>query len=180
MDNLQDLAVIIKGCRDMQKASQEKLYRLFYNYAWAVSIRYISNVEEAQEVVNDSFVKVFMRLKTHYDENLPFKAWFRRIIINTALDRYKAKQIFSSTCELHEDYQIGVHSDIIEQLTREQVLKIVEKLPPQYRTVFNLYVVDGFNHPEIAGMLNISEVTSRSNLTRARQALKKILQEKIY
>ncbi len=180
MDDLKELLVIIEGCRDRKKASQEKLYRLFYNYAMSISTRYITNFEEAQEVVNDSFVKVFLRIKTHYDDNLPFKAWFRRVIINTALDRYKSKQIILSANELTDDYSMGIHTDIIEQLTREQILKMVEQLPPQYRTVFNLYVVDGFTHPEIATMLNISEVTSRSNLTRARQALKNLLQEKIY
>jgi RNA polymerase sigma factor (sigma-70 family) len=180
MDNLQELAAVIKGCQQMNRVSQERLYRLFYNYAMAITTRYTFTAEEAQEVVNDAFVKVFMRITTHFDEHSYFKSWFRRILINTALDRFKSKQSFKFVNELHDDYQVGSHSDIIEQLTREQILKMVEKLPPQYRTVFNLFVVDGYSHPEIASLLNISEGTSKSNLARARQSLKNILQEKIY
>lgn len=180
MDNNDELTILIEGCCRQDSRSQEKLYDLFYNYAMAVGIRYTTTFEEAQEVVNDAFIKVFRYIATHYAPTYSFKTWLRRIIINTALDRLKAKkQVFIINDE-YQKYHVGIESEIVEQLTREQILNYVQKLPPQYRTVFNLYVADGYTHPEIAALLHISEATSRSNLSRARQLLKNILKEQVY
>jgi RNA polymerase sigma-70 factor (ECF subfamily) len=182
MDNITELTQIIKGCQMMERMSQERLYNLFYNYAMSVATRYMRSFEEAEEVTNDTFVKVFTYIDSHFRGKPPdiFKTWLRRILINTALDKIKLKSYHHTTNELHEDWQIGSNSDIIEKMTRDQVLFMVQRLPTQYRTVFNLHVVDGYSHVEIADMLSISEGTSKSNLSRARQQLKLILNEQIY
>ena len=178
--NEEHLISILKGCRRKERASQELLFDLFYNYAMSIAIRYITVFEEAEEIVSDSFVKVFTRIDTHFSLELSFKGWLRRIVINTAIDRYRAQKRSPVMNELNEAYEMGQNDDIIERLTREQVLNLVQQLPPQYKTIFNLYVVDGYTHTEIGEMLGISEVTSRSNLSRARQGLKQLLSEKIF
>jgi RNA polymerase sigma-70 factor, ECF subfamily len=171
---------LLQGCRRKERASQEMLFDLYYNYAMSIALRYVGVFEEAEEIVSDAFVKVFTRIDTHYSLDISFKGWFRRILINTAIDRYRTLKNKPPMQELHEAYQVEQEDDTIENLTREQILELVQQLPPQYRTVFNLYVVDGYTHPEIGEMLGISDLTSRSNLSRARQGLKQLLKEKIY
>lgn len=178
--NEQYLASIIQGCARKERASQELLFDLYYNYAMSIALRYIGLFEEAEEIVSDSFVKIFSRIDTHYTPDLTFKGWLRRIVINTAIDRYRVMKNKQHTMELSDALYVEQNDDIIERLTREQVLHLVQQLPPQYRAVFNLYVVDNYTHTEIGELLGISEVTSRSNLSRARQGLKQLLQEKIY
>jgi RNA polymerase sigma-70 factor, ECF subfamily len=174
------LASILQGCVRKERASQELLFDLYYNYAMSVAVRYIGNYEEAEEIVSDSFVKIFSRIDTHYSPDLSFKGWLRRIVINTAIDRYRTIKNKKPTTELNEALYVEQEDDIIERLTREQILRLVQQLPPQYRAVFNLHIVDGFSHTEIGDLLGINEVTSRSNLSRARQSLKQLLQEKMY
>jgi RNA polymerase sigma-70 factor, ECF subfamily len=178
--NEKHLHTLLQGCRRKERASQELLFDLYYNYAMSIALRYVNVFEEAEEIVSDAFIKVFTRIETHYTIDISFKGWFRRILINTAIDRYRVLHNKPQMHELNDALYIEQHDDTIETLTREQILHLVQQLPPQYRTVFNLYVVDGYNHPEIAEMLGITEVTSRSNLSRARQGLKLLLKEKIY
>jgi RNA polymerase sigma-70 factor, ECF subfamily len=174
------LSSILQGCVRKERASQELLFDLYYNYAMSVAVRYIGNYEEAEEIVSDSFVKIFSRIDTHYSPDLSFKGWLRRIVINTAIDRYRTIKNKKPTTELKEALYVEQEDDIIERLTREQILRLVQQLPPQYRAVFNLHIIDGFSHTEIGDLLGINEVTSRSNLSRARQSLKQLLQEKMY
>jgi RNA polymerase sigma factor (sigma-70 family) len=182
MESITELTQVLNGCQKMERASQEKLYSLFYHYAMSVATRYMRSFEESEEVTNDTFIKVFTYINTHFKDKNPqfFKGWLRRVLINTALDKIKTKSYQQITHELQDDWQIGTHSDIIEQLTRDQILALVHQLPTQYRTVFNLHVVDGYSHTEIAELLHISEGTSKSNLSRARLQLKLLLKEQIY
>jgi RNA polymerase sigma factor (sigma-70 family) len=172
------LVNIIDGCRRMDRASQERLYDQFYNYAMTISIRYTKIEEEAEELVNDVFVKIFKSIGTHYSSELSFKGWLRRITINTAIDRFRSKQNQPIMNELGSAaYVPGDNNDIIAQMSYNQLIELIHRLSPAYRTVFNLYAIDGFKHHEIAEMLGISEGASKSNLSRAREKLQELVKE---
>lgn len=170
----QQLLHILDGCRQKQRASQHRLYALFYNYAMTVAQRYTGTLETSEEVVNDAFFKVFTKLHL-YGGDQPFRQWLRRIIINTAIDRYRSNLATQPVEELQPWHHPPAEDGTIEHLTQEQILAMLGRLPPAYRTVFNLFVVDGFSHEEIAALLEISPGASKSNLSRARQHLKTIL-----
>lgn len=164
---------LLEGCRQSKRASQQQLFAMFYNYAMTIARRYTGNAEAAEEVVNDAFFKVFTKLHLFNSEQ-PFRFWLRRIVINTAIDRLRAGLNQFQWAELQTWHDPHTDSGIVEELTREQILSMLDQLPPSYRTVFNLFVVDGFSHEEIADSLGISIGTSKSNLARARQHLKTI------
>jgi RNA polymerase sigma-70 factor (ECF subfamily) len=171
-----ELNEIINGCRQRHRASQEKLYSAFYNYAMTIARRYVGYSDEAEEVVNDAFFKVFTKLDL-YGGQLSFKSWLRKIVVNTAIDRIRAQQRMPRVEEL--DYRAAdssMETEILTQLTKEQIYKSINKLPPAYKTVFTLYVVDEFTHEEISQTLGISVGASKSNLARARQILKTIFE----
>jgi RNA polymerase sigma factor (sigma-70 family) len=157
------------------RKSQEKLYRQFYGFAMSVCVRYTQSRDEALEIVNDSFLKIFMKGDT-YDSKYPFKAWFRRIIVNTALDFYRSQQKHYFHENIEEAYEVSSNdSSPLSQLNHEEIIGLVQRLPSGYKTVFNLFVIDGFSHEEISNQLGISVGTSKSNLSRAREALRKMI-----
>ncbi len=176
--NENQLTDIINGCREKNAKSQYALFALYYNYAMSIAHRYASTYEEAEEIANDAFVKVFMRIES-FEHKWTFKSWLRRILINTAIDAYRAKQIRPQTDDLEAFYDVGVGMNVIGTMTRDEILERVVELPPSYRTVFNLFVVDEYTHEEIADLLGISIGASKSNLSKARQKLKKLLKEDI-
>lgn len=171
-----DLSVqhLLDGCRQGKRSAQYQLYTHFYNYTMTVARRYTGNLETAEEVVNDAFFKVFIKIDQYVD-TLPFRFWLRRIVINTAIDRLRSALNAPTPVELQPWHDPEQDTGIVEALTREQILAMLDNLPPAYRTVFNLFVVDGFSHEEIAEKLQISVGTSKSNLSRARQHLRILL-----
>ena len=176
--NHSDLEEILEGCRRNSRTSQYRLFSRFYNYAMSVASRYVSNTEAAEEVTNDAFFKVFTKLHLFEprDEG-GFRAWLRRIVINTAIDRLRSAINLPHTQEWRAEMDPQMESGIIEQLTEEQIFSLLDQLSPAYRAVFNLFVVDGYSHEEISETLGISAATSKSNLARARQRLKSLLAE---
>lgn len=134
--------------------------------------------EMAEEVVNDAFFKVFTKIH-RYESTQPFRPWLRRVIVNTAIDRLRANLNMAVATELQPWHDTGTVTGIEEALTREQIWALLDQLPPAYRAVFNLAVVDGFSHEEIAEALQISIGASKSNLSRARQFLKKMLKTEL-
>jgi len=169
-----ELNDIIEGCRQWNRSSQELLYRQFYGYAMSIALRYAQNKEEAVEILNDGFLKIFQHIK-EFDTNRPFKSWLAKIMVNTAIDHLRSKKKISFTEDITQVYDLGVDDTALDKLSYEELLILVQTLPPAYRTVFNLYIMEGFQHQEIAERLGISEGTSKSNLFKA----KKILKEKI-
>jgi RNA polymerase sigma factor (sigma-70 family) len=169
-----DLEKLIAGCREGEQASQYRLYAHFYNYALSVCYRYASNLEEAKEVLNDAFFKIFTKID-RYNPSYSFKGWLHRVVVNTAIDHYRSQQSKPIMQELTIAHGVEVETEVIENLTREEVYKMVQLLPRAYRTVFNLFVVEGFSHPEIAEILGITEGASKSNLSKARMKLKLML-----
>ncbi len=176
---LTELEALLQSCREGNRKSQEMLYRQFYGYAMSVCMRYTRTRDEAIEVLNDGFMKVFTKSEK-YDPERSFKGWLRRIMINTALDFYRqqVKHYF------HEDVTEAAHTSVGEtalgKLEHEELITLVQQLSPAYRMVFNLYVIDGYSHEEIAEKLEISVGTSKSNLARARENLKNMLKQRGY
>ena len=170
------LTEIIKGCRKQKRESQKELYQMYYAYGMSITLRYTESRDQAAAVLNDAFMKVFTNIKK-YDANRPFKPWFRRILINTAINQYhKTKKQQQLTEFLSSDHQIQEDETIISGISYQELIEMVQKLTPAYRTVFNLFVIEGFKHEEIAGMLDISVGTSKSNLSKAKRNLRAILE----
>jgi RNA polymerase sigma factor (sigma-70 family) len=173
MDN-PELANILEGCRRKNRAAQKELYRQFYGYAMSVCLRYCDFEDEAIEVANDAFLKVFLNIQ-RYDPNMPFKPWFRRILINTALNHIKKKQKLKISTLMDTEYNIPDTEEILARLGFQELMALVRSLSTAYRTVFNLYVLDGFSHEEISQELGISVGTSKSNLSKARERLRQMI-----
>lgn len=166
---------IIIGCCHNDRRSQKTLYDQFYGYALAVALPYSSRIEEAREVVNDAFLKTFVGIDK-YDLALPFKAWFRTIVVRSAINYYHKYIEKLPLVDLAEAEYIGFEADFIDNLLSDEVLALLQKLPPSYRLALNLYVLEGYTHPEIAEMLGISVGASKSNLFKAKRDLKILLQ----
>ncbi|UFH54854.1 RNA polymerase sigma factor [Spirosoma sp. KNUC1025] len=176
--NIPALTDLLAGCLRNQRQSQELLYRQFYGYAMSICLRYVPTREGALEVLNDGFLKVFTRLD-QYDPAQPFKGWLRRILINTAVDHYRqeVRHHYHEDIEQAEKTIVSESVDAFSQLAHEDLLALIQRLSPAYRMVFNLYVIDGFTHEEIAGQLGISIGASKSNLARARENLRLLLKQ---
>lgn len=173
------LVNLLDGCLKHDRQSQKMLYQHFYGYAMSVCLRYTSSRSEAIEVLNDGFLKVFTKLNL-YDRSKSLKGWIRRIMINTSIDHYRHNLKHASTQgDLENALEVSAQETAISKLSFDEIVAEIQELTPAYRAVFNLYVIDGFNHEEIAEILEISVGTSKSNLSRARAALQKRL-AKIY
>lgn len=165
---------IINGCIKKDRSSQYSLYKEFYSYGMAICRRYSLNDYDAADVLNDGFMKVFTHIEK-YDPAKPFKSWLARIITNTAIDYYRMNLKFSAHDDVSEYENIGDSAKVYDELAYKDLLVLVQGLSPAYRTVFNLFAIDGYSHDEIADMLKISVGTSKSNLFKARQKLQEKL-----
>ena len=157
------------------------LYSSFYGYAMAICDRYTSKQEDAVEILNDGFLKVFREIH-HYqpayaDVVSSFKGWLRKIMVYTAIDHFRKYQKHRIVTQLDNVvYQVpAVHESAVDKLSYDEIIRAVQELSPGYRTVFNLFVIEGLSHDEIAGQLGISTGTSKSNLSKARRQLQNIL-----
>ena len=170
-----NLEPILQGCRRGDRNSQRRLYEHFYGYAMSICLRYSKNREEAVEILNDSFLKTFTHLD-RFDSSLSFKSWLRRILINSAIDYHRRNSNLPTLLELKMASEVADDDLPLPQLSPgEDALPVLQKLSPAYRVVFNLYVMEGFKHEEIAEMLGVSVGTSRSNLVRAKEALRALM-----
>lgn len=162
---------LLQGCLEQNRSSQKALYRQYFGYSMSICLRYSPNREEAVEIVNDGFMKVFTRIGT-YDPKRSFKSWLGKIMVNTAIDHYRAnhKHFHHDGLESALDRESPV--SVIDKISYDELISLVQQLPASYRTVFNLHVVDGYKHEEIAEMLSVSVGTSKSNLFKARELLK--------
>ncbi len=165
---------IINGCLLGNRRDQELLYRRYAAKLYAVCLQYSGNDEEARDILQEGFIKIFENL-VHYKYEGSFDGWVRRIVVNTALEKYRSK---------HNLYRIDDIDQIPEQnaepdnedyagLGARDLMEIIRELPPRYRIVFNLFAIEGYSHKEISGMMSISEGTSKSNLSRARVILQR-------
>jgi len=164
------------GCLRGNPGSQKKLYQSFYGFALAICLRYCNDRDEAVEVMNNGFLKVLTNFNK-YNPEKPFRPWLSRVMTNTAIDHYRSRMRLGYSADVSEAEEIITEAPIYQKLDYDDLLKLVQRLPPGYRTVFNLYAIDGYNHEEIGKLLGISEGTSKSNLFKARQKLRYYLQE---
>ena len=172
---------IVKGCKAGKAKYQQILYELYYGKMLSLCLRYTQTRDEAKDVLHDGYVKVFKSIKNFQGKG-SLEGWVRKIMVNTAINYYHKSKKISTSSYLDDDFQgagaLEMHEDeIIAKLSYDDIIKFVRMLPPAYKTVFNLYVIEGYNHREIAEMLGISEGTSKSNLAKARMKLQKKIQE---
>ena len=168
--------LLVDGCRKGNRASQIRLYEHFFSYGMGVCLRFSKSREEALEIVNDGFLKAFLKIE-QYDTEQPFKPWLRRILINASIDYYRKYHKNKEALEVAyiKDSGNPTYNDALDNLAYDDLLKIMQKLSPAYRMVFNLYVIEHLSHQEIAEHLNISVGSSKSNLAKARQKIKSML-----
>lgn len=149
--------------------AQEQLYRLFSNKLFAVCLKYSSSYQQAEDNLQDAFLTIFKKISQYQDKG-SFEGWMKRIVINTALQRYRKQTLFEIIREDHlKEPELEIDEEMIPV---DYLLKIIQELPDRYRQVFNMYVLDGYSHKEISEILKISIGTSKSNLARARNILK--------
>jgi len=164
---------IISQCKTGSLKYQELLYKHFYGYAMGIGLRYSFNRDDAMEVVNDAFIKVFNAID-NYDSDKPFKAWLRTILVNTAIDRRRKDIKFQLNVDL-ENAMPAISASAIETLNVQDILKMMKELPPIQTAIFNLYEIDGYSHDEIAELLAIPASSSRVYLSRAKEKLRTVL-----
>lgn len=165
---------IISKCMSGSIKHQELLYKQFYGYAMGISMRYSLNEDDALEVVNDAFIKVFNNI-ANYKTDKPFKAWLRTIVVNTAIDRRRRELKHQGNTDIEDAYHIGSTAQAIETLNAEDILKLMKQLPHIQLTIFNMYEIDGYNHDEIGRILNLPASSSRVYLSRAKEKLRQLL-----
>ncbi|MCU0446919.1 MAG: RNA polymerase sigma factor [Microscillaceae bacterium] len=176
IESNESLKPLLEECKKGERSSQKLLYKYCYAYAMSICLRYAENREEAQEVMNDGFLKIFNNLDK-FDYQKPFHYWLRRIMINTAIDYYRRNQHQRQTLDLSEARPIADSGDVLADISEQEILRLVQELSPGYRVVFNLYVIEGYKHEEIAQMLGIQVGTSKSNLAKARVHLQQKIQK---
>ena len=164
---------LIKGCIKGDRYSQSKLYELFAPKMFIVCLRYAMNREEAEEILQEGFLKVFEYIHQFRFAG-SFEGWIRKIMVNCALQKYRSKPHLHIIGNIeNENVEYWENEDISSKLGAKELIKTIQQLPPAYRMVFNLYVFEGMKHREIAELLNISEGTSKSNLSDARAILQR-------
>ena len=172
-----DLRSVVEACLSGNQVAQRCLYKKHFGYAKSICLRYTSFPEDAEEVMNEGFFKVFNNLKS-YDPVYPFKAWLRTIMVNTAISYYrKHKKHSDDHITLEDAPNLRFEEDILSRITADEILNLVQMLKPDYKNVFLMHAVDGFNHREIADMLNINEATIRSQYIRARAKLQQLIRQ---
>ncbi|MFD2569269.1 RNA polymerase sigma factor [Spirosoma soli] len=166
----------LDGCRHKDPRAQEKLFKHFYGLVTGICLRYAPSRHQAQEIVNDSFLKVFERIP-HEENLLNFRCWLRRLVVNTALDHYRKEKRYSLAESLDNlDEHLPANDAIFDQLSAEELLRLLNQLPNQHRLVFNLYEIEGYSHDEIGTMMGIPAGSSRMYLSRAKNRLRKLVQ----
>jgi RNA polymerase sigma-70 factor (ECF subfamily) len=167
---------MIEGCRKGKSKYQEMLYRHFYGYAMGICLRYANSHDEACEMVNDSFLKIFTKMH-QYDEKNPFRAWLRRVVINTAIDYYRKNKKHTGFQDIQQVRTEETDENALDKLSAEDILKLLLHVPEHYRIIFNLYEIEGYSHEEISQQLDIPESTSRTYLSRAKTKLRECIQK---
>lgn len=169
---------ILQGCLNKSAAAQRELYNRYSPKMLAVCYRFAHNREDAEDMLQEGFIKVFSQIHT-FENRGAFEGWIRRIIVHTCINILKKNKKFNDSVDIIHATGIQIREESVPSIIQaKQVVECIRMLPMGYRTVLNLYAVEGYNHREIAGMLDIEESTSRSQYTRARAMLEDILVRK--
>lgn len=166
---------LIQECKKGNIRAQEQLYKLFSAKLFSVCLKYSRSYEEAQDNLQEGFLLIFEKI-LQFNFKGSFEGWIKRIIINFILQKYRSQKVFEIVTEnFPETVEIEIEDD---DISMDFLLKIIQELPDKYRLVFNLYILDGYSHAEIAEMLEINIGTSKSNLARAKMILKEKIEKK--
>jgi RNA polymerase sigma-70 factor (ECF subfamily) len=177
LSNEQENIDIISGCKKGDRKAQEKLYKNYYRAMMTICLRYTKNDEDAVEVLNNGFFKVFKNIQRYDSMQSGLYTWIRTIVVNSCLDFIKQKQKLEKVSALNEDAEVHIDPEVVSKIKTNELLDQVRKLAPATQAVFNLYVIEGYNHKEISEMLNISEGTSKWHLSEARKNLQQLINE---
>jgi RNA polymerase sigma factor (sigma-70 family) len=167
---------LINGCIEGNRRMQEELYRRFSPRMYGVCLRYAGNAEEAEDILQDGFIKVYNKLGSFRREG-SFEGWIRRIFVNTAIEHFRRKKYLQPVTEKEESTLEGNYLSVLDELAERDIMGLVQQLSPGYRTVFNMYVVEGYTHKEIGDIMGISEGTSKSQLSRAKVILQDLVKQ---
>lgn len=167
---------LLEGCLRGDRRMQRELYNRFAPKMYGVCLRYAANAEEAEDVLQEGFIKVFKKIGSFRSEG-SFEGWIRRVFVNTAIEQYRKKIYLQPITDREEDTVEGNYLSVLDSLAERDIIKLVQQLSPGYRTVFNMYVVEGYSHKQIAAELGISEGTSKSQLSRAKQILQELVKK---
>ena len=169
-------ADLIKGCINNDRRMQEELYTRFAPKMYAVCLRYAGSAEEAEDILQEGFIKIFKKLGSFRSEG-SFEGWIRRIFVNTSIEHFRRKTYMQPISEQEENTMEGKSLSVLDSLAEKDLIHLIQQLSPGYRTVFNMYVVEGYTHKEIGELLGISEGTSKSQLSRAKVILQEMVKK---
>lgn len=173
-----EIKTIILECIAQKRIAQKRLYEMYYGKLMVVCRRYSKNRDEALEILNNGFLKIFNNLeKFQKSQDQNFDAWAAKIMVNTAIDFYRAELRHQSE-EVNTSLYVEDSQNILDDIAVQEIMEMISLLPTSYRTCFNLFVIDGYSHKEIAELLQIQEGTSKSNLAKARAKLQIMLSKK--
>ena len=171
---------LISNCIKRERKAEYEMYKITFSYLMSICIRYTRNEDTAKEILNIGFLKILSNLEKFRAE-VPFKAWIRKIMVNTLIDEFRKQKRLHSNIEFVEDYlETGNFSEAnsaIQNLNAQQIHSLIAQLPPATKQVFNLYAIDGYTHKEIGELLEISEGTSKWHLNSAREKLKEMIEK---
>jgi len=166
---------LIKGCINNDRKAQQALYDKYSRRMMAVCLRYVKDTEDARDLLQEGFVKLFMNIHTYTGDGL-FDGWVRKIFVNCALERLRHQDVLRNAEDIdNTDYADIPDESTVSQLSADEIMTYVRSLPDGFRTVFNMFAIEGYSHKEIGEKLNITESTSRSQYMRARKLLQKMI-----
>ncbi|MCO6485446.1 MAG: sigma-70 family RNA polymerase sigma factor [Saprospiraceae bacterium] len=164
---------LLDGCRRGERLAQRRLYERYYGRNMSVCLRYAGNREEALEILNSAFLKVFQHID-RYQPSGTLAAWIARIVFNTAMDHIRSRRTYREQIRFPEKADAPVVSDPLDAMSGEEILRLLHQLPDTQRQIFSLYVIDGYRHKEIAELFGFDEATSRWHLAQARKQLRQL------
>lgn len=164
---------LIKGCIAKDRRMQEMLYSRYSAKMYSVCLRYCKNLDDAQDLLQDGFVKVFKSLDNYRGDG-SFEGWMRRIFVNTSIASFRRAPVVNPISDYQESNIENSDWNVLDQFDAKDIIKMVQTLSPGYRQVFNMFVIDGYSHKEISELLGIGEGTSKSQLARAKAAMKEL------
>ncbi len=174
-----ELNDIIKGCVANKRKAQARLFELFSEEMFGVCMYYSKDYTEAEDTLHEGFMKVYKSIG-QFKSKGSFAGWVRRIMVNTALEKFRKKQQMYALGDEFENLEDIDNRNVINDISAQDLIQLIRELSPKYKMVFNLYAIEGYSHKEIANMLGISEGTSKSNLARARYILQKKVKQYYY
>lgn len=175
-DSKEYVRKLVQGCIEGNVKSQKELYSTFANKMYAICLRYSGNPDDAKDLLQDGFVKIFNNL-SGFEFKGSFEGWMKRIFVNTSIEFLRKRSRMGFTLDVTEVETGGYKDKGFKRLEVQDIMRYINQMPDGYRTVFNLYVIEGYAHREIAEMLDISEGTSKSQLSKARSMMRKLLEE---